>query len=189
MAESGGVDDKAAAKRISVPWLIYQQVASIFAALSLVLLLEHFVQIDWHGIFANILAAWANVIRPATQFVLDWTILPVLHWLLRWPWELPAWLSDYFSVGVVSFFSYARITWKRVSATEAFDISLLLGLVVLLPFYLLLSVLAWPLVAYILIFRRDKTSSFSNLDILLMYSPLMYVVVILAANFALGLLG
>ncbi|MGH6870859.1 MAG: hypothetical protein ACREHE_05065 [Rhizomicrobium sp.] len=194
MADGAGVrkaagDDKTP-NGIDAGYIVYQQIAGVFGALSLIAFLGHFVHVDWRGTLLKLIDVWNGFIRPSTEWIVESVTYPLTR--MGWHVDLSLLQRDYLSAGIVMSLSYTRAVPKffAKSSWSAGVFSKLSTIVV----GALSLVLIWPLaIVYCLdAFIRGRTWDDADnqpenprLFGFLLLSPLLYLALLLAANYLL----
>jgi hypothetical protein len=113
-------DNDHAPKGIGLSYIFYQHVAGVLGAFALAAMLQHLLHLSLRGIVREITAFYAQNIRPVTQWILDETVVSALR-LVFHDLTLPAFLVDYFSVGIVLGLSLGRALIWNISALNKTD--------------------------------------------------------------------
>ena len=173
-------DDQGEPRGIGLGYIIYQQVASVLGAFGLIAFLGHFVQVDWRGALADLIAVWAEYVRPAVKHLLDLTVVAFCHWLGWTSFQVPLAIRDYLTVGLVLTASVLRAWAPNVG----FDLRSIL----MVSQLALLMTVGWPLPLLFLVvtaLSRVKEDSGLRRISWLSLSPLIYLALLLAANYLL----
>lgn len=172
-------------------YIIYQQIAGVIGAFALVAFLGNFVQVDWRGALRELVEAWDLYVRPAVALVFNLTVSAAVKALLKIEFEVPLVVRDYFSVGFVLIFSHVRmLRYAHRSYLERGKLKHPVGFLryALNPGMLqhyVTDLFLWPFVVAKELGRFGKMSLWGIGLRLMMLAPLMYFLLLLAANFLL----
>ena len=159
-------------RRIGYGYIIYQLIASVLGAFALAVFVEHFVHVEWHGLFAAQASLWNLLIAPIQHFVFD-----RMERMSGQRFE-PFW-RDYLTVGAVAMLSFAR-------ATLAYDMTSTTNRVLRwgeLFLDVVQHIFLWPIAflrAFLAVFEKDPEHAPYILILTLM--PLVYLAALYSVN-------
>ena len=186
-------------------WGAYSQVSAVLGALSMLVFLSEAFGLGIKGVLAKLVSVWSAVVRPGVKWLTDVVVFP-FGWLFHWNIEVPLWLRDYLSVGLILVLSSirARVAYKNSPIPERAK-GLSLG-------YMLGALFFWPLIVIVdgyeqsryalWLYRRRKRPISAGPDeqrrldllyrirradvvnTLMSLSPLFYLAVLLIVNYA-----
>jgi hypothetical protein len=175
------------ARSVGAFYLIYSQVAAVIGAFALAAFLSELVELNWRGVLAELIGFWGLYVRPSVDWLLSHTIILLVKWVFHFELFVPLILKDYLGVGLVLTASIFRATranilyfWQFVRAT----------LVVTLGWPVFLLVFLWEVAWFVFVWRIGSYRYASRLRewalvSLLAISPLIYLALLLAANYLL----
>lgn len=207
-------DDVREPRGIGWGYVIYRQVAGVLGAFGLAAFLGHFMHLDWRGALSSLVGVWAQVVRPATKWILDLALMP-LTLRCHCSFVVPPVLTDYVSAGAVLALStfrsrgparrmlytrldarQARIARQVLSHSEYGWFSFVMDLL-----GAIFNVALWPVVTAVLglqvlmklilmmlFFRDPRETPVSHLffyEDALTLLPMIYLALLLAANYLL----
>jgi hypothetical protein len=143
-----GADDYSERGLVSIPYLTYQQTASVFGGVAILFFLTHFFGFEWHGFLVVVAGVWNETMRPFMKWVLDNSVTPILKWVFGWSFYVPLVARDYVSVGFILFLSIVRARADMIYVYVPLVPNLGIGRRRVSPFnfpLMLLMMLAWPL--------------------------------------------
>jgi hypothetical protein len=103
-------------RRLSVVFLVYQQITSVFAAIGLAVLVGHVLHFEWRSILAGLVDAWETYVQGVVRWVLHLIVSVPLAWF-HVHVEVPVVVREYVAVGVV-----LTLSWIRSSAVSTVDV-------------------------------------------------------------------
>ena len=153
----------------SLFWGIYGQVASVLGALSLIVFLSSIIDLGPHGIVREAIDWWVESVRPLGA--------PAFDQYEKYSGQaLSDFWRDYFLLGVITTISYARSIRgeKSMSAVG----------IIIFCIELALNFYAWPLVILKTQLERlrDHPTPSALVQVAIVFSPVIYFGLILAAN-------
>jgi hypothetical protein len=86
-------------------------VGAVLAAFGLAALV-HQLGVNWRGALAPILGFWDLTVRPVATWVFHYLVTVPIGWL-GVPFEVPLWVRDYLSVGIILALSFTRTIRNR----------------------------------------------------------------------------
>jgi hypothetical protein len=93
---------------VSLGYVFYTQVAGVLGAFSLAAFAGHHFSLGWRGLLLTMISAWDAYIRPATNWLLDATVVALAKSFIHIQIDIPPMLRDYLSVGLILCLSWVR---------------------------------------------------------------------------------
>lgn len=95
-------------RSVSLGYVFYTQIAGVLGAFSLAAFAGHYFHLGWRGLLLTLVGCWDAYVRPTTNWLLDVSIVSLVRLVLHARIELPLWLKDYLSVGLILCLSWVR---------------------------------------------------------------------------------
>ena len=100
---------------VSLGYVFYTQVAGVLGAFSLAAFAGHYFDVGWRGLLLTLIDGWDIYIRPATNWLLDVSVVALLRSVFHIKFDIPPFLKDYLSVGIILCLSWVRASrWAHV---------------------------------------------------------------------------
>lgn len=163
---------------LAIGYRIYQQIAAVLGAVALAAMLSRLSGVDWRSFVADLVGYWDEYARAVVGWLLDILIETPLGWL-GVNVQMPVLLQDYVAVGIILMLSTSRDMVRRGRMRQTLQERGLGRTIAALVF---LGAI-WPLFLLILLvslMMRDEP-----IAVLLTLSPVIYLCLLLAANYLL----
>ncbi|MFN9355664.1 MAG: hypothetical protein ACK6A4_02390 [Alphaproteobacteria bacterium] len=165
--------------KFSLFWGIYGQVAAVLGAITLLVFASHFVDVGLKGVIREAFDWWVLNVRPLVGQPIQWLVSQLPE---AWRFEVPEIMKDYVAVGAVSLFSFVRTIFGYGGEwSEFFDWESIWTCFLLLTLWPLFM-FWWPLWVSFDYFRGEKSDSEVVVFSWLYAAPLIYLILIFAAN-------